>query len=372
MLSNPMLDVAIGLIFMYLLLSTIVTVLQEFIASTLKLRNRNLQRAIVELIGKANKKSFFAHPLIFPLFQGDLDDNGTPKSGGPAYVPKRSFALAVLDLKGRNKDAATANDAEAPAFALARFFEDAGSAVGFATRMNRFGVTADEVIAQIPNVQVKAAAADALSAAVGELKSSTDVVATAIQELERLFDSSMDRASGWYKVNAQWIAFFIGLFLAVLLNVDTIHVGRNLWQNEELRAAAVQSAGAHLAGAEGQEQLGAFCAAEAGDAEGADGELDLAAWEKFRDCALRESKAALTSLQEVGYPIGWVSGERGWPTFQPEQSAVEAVIGILLTAMALSLGASFWFDLLGRFMKIRMTGKREATETPGSLPSRSP
>ena len=51
MLSNPMLDFAIGLMFLYLLLSIIVTVLQEFISSTLKLRNGNLQRAIVELLG---------------------------------------------------------------------------------------------------------------------------------------------------------------------------------------------------------------------------------------------------------------------------------------------------------------------------------
>ncbi|MEZ5904493.1 MAG: hypothetical protein R3C69_05070 [Geminicoccaceae bacterium] len=364
MLSNPMLDVAIGLIFMYLLLSIIVTVLQEFIAATLKLRNKNLQRAIVELVGHENKRRFFAHPLIFPLFRGGLDENGTPEAGGPAYIPKRSFALTVLDLQGRGEaETDPVLQRPSPAFALASFFEDAESAVGLATRMTKFGATADEVIARIPNAAVKTAATDALSAAVGELKSSTDVVATAIQELERLFDSTMDRASGWYKVNAQRIAFGIGLFIAVLLNVDTIHVGRELWQNEDLRAAVVEAAGAYLGGAEGQGQLGAFCVAEAGGApdaaDNAGAELDAATWEKIRACTLRESRAALTALEEVGYPIGWA----GYLQLQPGQTWPTGVIGFLLTALALSLGASFWFDLLGKFMKIRMTGTREATAT---------
>ncbi len=98
MLLNPMLDVAIGLIFMYLLLSIIVTVVQEFIASTFKLRNKNLVRAIVELSGSDNKANFFEHPLISPLFRGDVDEKGAPKKGGPSYIPKRNFALAILAL----------------------------------------------------------------------------------------------------------------------------------------------------------------------------------------------------------------------------------------------------------------------------------
>ena len=74
MLSNPMLGVAINLIFMYLLLSIIVTMVQEFIASTLRLHSRNLVKAVEELIEAINKKDFYNHPLIFPLFRGEVDD----------------------------------------------------------------------------------------------------------------------------------------------------------------------------------------------------------------------------------------------------------------------------------------------------------
>jgi len=36
---------------------------------------------------------------------------------------------------------------------------------------------------------------------------------------------------------------------------------------------------------------------------------------------------------------------------------LQQFIGILLTAMAVSLGAPFWFDILKKFMSIRAVGK---------------
>jgi hypothetical protein len=43
----------------------------------------------------------------------------------------------------------------------------------------------------------------------------------------------------------------------------------------------------------------------------------------------------------------------------PKQPALfwTKILGILLTAIAASLGAPFWFDLLNRFVSIRSTGK---------------
>ena len=52
------------------------------------------------------------------------------------------------------------------------------------------------------------------------------------------------------------------------------------------------------------------------------------------------------------------------PRGQPNQQRGWVIIGILITGLALSLGASFWFDLLGKFMNVLMTGKREVTSPP--------
>ena len=280
------------------------------------------------------------------MFRGGLNDNGDPKEGGPAYIPKRNFALAVLDRQGRGEaETDPVTERPSPAFALAKFFEDADSGVGLSTRVAKFGATADNVIGKITNETVKTAATNALTAAVGELKTSTDVVDTAIKELEGLFDSTMDRASGWFKVNAQRIALVIGVVVALVLNVDTIHVGKQLWANEDLRARAVAAADAYYTTTEGQRQLTALCVAEATEnpaAAAADGAaatpptLDLAAWQKVKDCTEREIREATSELAEVGYPIGWTGWEGGLPAGQPDQNLGWAIVGILITGLALS------------------------------------
>jgi hypothetical protein len=372
MFGNPMLDVAIGLIFLYLMLSIIVTVLQEFITSFLKLRNKNLRAAIVELIGQQNKKVFFEHPLIFPLFKGDLTAEGDPQKGGPAYIPKRNFALAILNLLATSKASlplAGSGDSPAlpPAFALARFFADAASGVGLDERIKKFDETASGLVANIQDETIRHAAQDALKSAVGELKTATDVVETAVKELESLFDSSMARAAGWYKVNAQYIALVISVLLAATLNADSIYVGQRLWADEALRNQAVAAAEAYYQSRQGQEQLGSLCRAEVtGEADQTS--LNAEQWQKVKECTEREIKEAMDTLTAAEYPIGWKGwqGDSWLPRGQPDQDFAWSVLGMLLTGLAVSLGSSFWFDLLGRFMNVRMTGKREdiATSAP--------
>lgn len=457
MLSNPMLDVAIGLVLLYLLLSIIVTVLQEFLSSWLRLRNANLVTAIGELVGKGveDKEKFFKHPLLSPLFHGDIDPaSGIPKFP-PAYVPRRNFALAVLDLQSRRavspavaprpteathlttapqggasrepvedliaadqtermpistQDLSTRRDTRstseqnlAPAYELAAFFQDARSGVGLSSRIKKFEASAAVLAREIADEDIRNVATGALMAAVREIKTATDVVDTAVKELENLFDSTMDRAAGWYKVNAQWIALAIGVLLALTLNVDTIYIARQLSANDVLRARAVAAADAYYTSTGGQAELAKICTSEMATTKlpatttavtdnanavkvaGATAttastppspDAVLTDWEKVKDCVVHQINNATAELAAVGYPIGWTGWQGGWPwpiqdgrpIGQPSQNLGWTIVGILITGLALSLGASFWFDLLGKFMNVRMTGKREPTAL-SSLPT---
>ncbi len=358
MLGNPMLDVAIGLIFFYVLLSTIITVLQEFISSFLKWRNENLRMAIAELIGEVNKKDFFEHPLILPLFQGGVNGSGDPIEGGPSYIPKRNFALTVFDLQrknGRSSTGPVADPAQPPAFALAQFFIDAASSGTLAERIKQFDKTATGLIGNIKNATVQKAATDALTAAVSELKTATDIVDTAVKEIEFLFDSVMDRASGWYKVKAQRVALMISLVLAVILNADTIYLAQRLWQDEALRTQSVAAAEAFYQSNAGQTQLNSLCKTTV---QTADKELTAEQWQAVKDCTQEKIKEAMNQLTTAGYPIGW--------PWKPDQNPYLMFAGWMLTALALSLGSGFWFDVLGKFMNVRMTGKREETASSSS------
>ena len=64
MFDHPIIDVGLGLIFLYIVLSLIASAIQEWIASLFSLRARNLHTGIQNLIGDAYVKRVYGHPLI--------------------------------------------------------------------------------------------------------------------------------------------------------------------------------------------------------------------------------------------------------------------------------------------------------------------
>ena len=80
MFDNVILDVAIGLLFIYCLYSLFATIINEIIASALSLRRRKLFHAISRMLTDEGKSplgtilldGFFAHPLIKYMNSGFL------------------------------------------------------------------------------------------------------------------------------------------------------------------------------------------------------------------------------------------------------------------------------------------------------------
>ncbi len=69
--------------------------------------------------------------------------------------------------------------------------------------------------------------------------------------------------------------------------------------------------------------------------------------------------ATLNEIDELRLPLGW----EAW--LEPENySSYDAntwllkVMGLLLTIVAVSLGAPFWFDVLNRLVNLRMSGAK--------------
>jgi hypothetical protein len=139
MFNTTILDVAIGMIFIYLLLSLMCTAANEIIELRLKKRAIDLERGIRELLDpeSASKPPFhgrgisrffqvvaatvsryppnpgaadivrdlYNHPLVNGLFAGRYENSGIANRRSviarttlPSYVPARNFALALMDL----------------------------------------------------------------------------------------------------------------------------------------------------------------------------------------------------------------------------------------------------------------------------------
>jgi len=165
----------------------------------------------------------------------------------------------------------------------------------------------------------------------GRLKSVLDVLwrdanqdaAELRKRIEDWFDSAMERVAGWYRRLVQFLLLSIGLALAIGLNINTLTITQRLWSDAPLRTAVV-------------EQAQRAVPPSATDANGVKSALD-------------NVQSGLKTLDGLSLPMGWGKAIR--PT-----APVTAVAGWLLTAAAVSLGAPFWFDLLGRFTRLRATG----------------
>ena len=275
MLDHPIVDVALGLILLYSTLSLVASVVKEWISSVLGLRAKNLEKGIQTLIGKAHAARLYGHPLVSTLAK---------EKKLPSYIGSGTFASVVVDLLAHDENG---KSLVVPKDRAAKLVDRVGD---------------DPVLG--PTLR-------ALSNAGAE------TVADLRREIADWFDEGMNRVSGWYRRKAQGYIFVIGAVVAISANASTVHVVRDLWEDDALRYSLAQHA-----------------VAVAGDAESSG--------------TLQVPEDLLAS-----FPLGWEGvsdwGWGGWGTH---------LLGWLFTAAAVSLGAPFWFDLLSRVAKLRGTGGR--------------
>ena len=103
MFGSETLDIAIGIIFIFILVSIICSAIREGIEAWLKTRAAYLEYGIRELLhdkaGVGLAKSFYQHPLIHSLFLSDYSPKDIAKSPGllanganlPSYIPSKNF-----------------------------------------------------------------------------------------------------------------------------------------------------------------------------------------------------------------------------------------------------------------------------------------
>jgi hypothetical protein len=199
MLGMQTLDVAIGLIFVYLVMSLVCTALREFGASMTNARSRNLEDGIGALLTTL-APAFYGHALI-----QSLNENGKK----PSYIPARTFAMALLDVV-------------APA---------SGHGPATADELR-------EAIAKIENERVRTSLLVLLNDANGDLVKLQ-------HNIEGWFENAMERVSAWYKRRTQWILVALAALIAFGANVDTIRITNALSHDKATRDALVAQAQAY-------------------------------------------------------------------------------------------------------------------------------
>lgn len=337
-----LLNVLIGLSLVYVIFSTLASAFFELIENIFKQRGRLLARGIGQVLdmtackaaaAKANATNaltaFYEHPLINALFDGTYTPEGRNL---PSYIPPERFARTVLLL---------AEDA-------------AGSPAASDNPFVKLKTLAERLLARqtLAQGQSHAQALEAM--------------------LVEHFNASMDRVSGWFARYARWVLLLIGLLLAMSANVDTIRIIRTLAMDPVLAERIADSAASYVEQRSQDSPGAALCLAAPTPAEApADGAPQGKAGTGDFDqqlCQIRQNRLLAESL---GLPLGW-KGDFGETLGKgPGHHAFWLKsVGLLLTALALSFGAAFWFDLLSQLVKLRSAVKPDPEPEP--VPPKKP
>ena len=305
MFGSLMLDVAIGMALVYLLLSFVAAAVREGIESWLKDRSKFLRRGIAELLrDEGLTTDLFNHPQISALYRGTYEE-ATQARQLPSYIPARNFALALMDIAVRGRDANAAGEASAGSAPL--------SVAAIRQNVTRIG---NPAVQRVVLSSIDLSGGDFERARVG---------------IEQWFDSAMDRVSGWYRHRTQRILIFTGIIVAMIANVDTIRLAHKLYNDPGQRQLAVAMAGE--------------IAKEPPPAQG--GQPATTAGGARADSL---AGVMIKRLDALELPIGWPDASFGRDWYM-------RILGWFITGAAISLGAPFWFDLLNRMMVIRSTVK---------------
>jgi len=278
MLGSTVLEVAIGLTFCYGTVALIVSTLQEALAAAFRLRANTLLAGVKSMLNDPRfdglARAVYLHPLVNPHTDG-TQPNERDMRTRPSYIEPAHFAIALVDS----------------------LWKVPGDFVQLSN-----------AIETIPDPQLRQVMRGLYGRA-RDLQQFQDMLAG-------WFDNAMARMSGTYKRRQLLISLLLALLLAILFNIDSIHLFRTLWQQPALAA--------HLH-----------------DAPGA---LDPAVFDAM-----------------MALPIGWTR-------FPPVANADFAlqVAGWIVTASTALFGAPFWFDLMQRVVRMRSTGTRPE-ETPLAL-----
>jgi hypothetical protein len=313
----PALDVAIGLIVMYFVLSVVCSAINETLAMAFSWRAAFLEKGLKQFLTDEHRTKLL---------------DRVPPDNRPAYIDPKVFSSTLMEIL---IDAGK-NDAGGPV-QKARTAVDGMEDSAIKTRLLRTIDAADQDVARVRS------------------------------GLEEYFNATMDRVSGLYKRRVQTVMLVLAAVVALAANADTFHVANNLWKNPQLRSAVTSKANS-LAQA-GQQQGPTGPTGPTGPQGSTSTACDTSPQQCFEQ-AIQQVSSDVSRVKELNLPIGWASANS-------PHSAVDVVgkaAGLLVTIIALTMGAPFWFDALGRLARLRFAGVKPPTTstTANNEPKRPP
>jgi hypothetical protein len=400
--GSAALEVAVGLLFLYFLLSSICSSIHELFASALKWRAKNLEFALGNLINDPDLlKQVINHPLIRSMGQtpspvrGQLRDQ-TTLEGQPSYIPRQTFSAALLHALSNPPTLADAERdwtvditrVRRSAFVLATNDVNAAKqltgqallAVMEQTRDPRAAAEGLDSLKQhlqaglaatptppgaappqidlskaanvdqvylalktLPDGAPKDWALHEVEAARHELDAASYKIADVRAGFETWFDDAMDRTSGLYKRNTLRVLAVIALVLTLATGADSIRFITRLYVDSTLRTQLAQEASS-----------AALAQPSATTGQPATGQPATGQSLPSQSSSV---SATLSQIELVSTLFGYADV----PATFDARFVISRIAGEALTIFALLMGAPFWFELLVKLVNLRGSGPPPAS-----------
>lgn len=325
------LEIVIGLIFVYLLLSLLASIVQELMSNLISLRGRLLLKSVAQLLeldDKDAKKALydkFKNSKVYQKYQTQT----LIGSKLPSYLSSSQFLSVVKDMlkvpqvegeaaEGAVIDRSVDAAVDSTELSVVKDTDLRNSLEMLQYHVNTGGRSLDDTIKAEVNQ------AEAM--------------------VSQYFNEMMDIASAWYRRNVQYILILIGLTIAVVFDADTFEIYQNLGNNSSSRQEVLQIATDFV----NNDKIEVYQTTPSDSAALSERTTEETVTK------IDSLKTQLTTLiqNEITNPssplgLGWSnlpSGTWGW---------VLKFFGWILTALAISLGAPFWYDLLKTLVSVR-------------------
>jgi hypothetical protein len=297
MVGSGVIDFVIGMLFVFLVFSLVVSGINEAITRLLASRSRQLWRSLKELLDggaadgdqrprkdvAATKDSPLSTRLYVSPFISQLEIAVRDQRSRLSHIPSTAFSRGLIDALDSERDGVP---------------------------------SVDRLLSILRGLPEGSPIKKPLLTIANEAGASID---TLRRDIGEWFDNRMEALSAIYRKKTKWFLLLLGLIVAVSLNVDAIGAAKQFYRDEALRSAVAQQA----------VTVAATCQ-----------EKDVP---DVEECTRNAVSDVDGSIQ---LPVGWngmtLSDVNGWQ-----------VLGWLLAAVALGQGAPFWFDLLRKTGRLR-------------------
>ncbi|MFQ5616043.1 MAG: hypothetical protein ACE5GO_06255 [Anaerolineales bacterium] len=321
---STIIEVVLGMIVIYYILSLTVSTLTSITTKLLEIRAKDLENYLSSLYTSQDPLEKITRDTQA------LKEHVEPVLNHALLAPYRPVRLGRTGLREYKAEKIPAGKYVT---ALLNQYEPAKETIdGILESYPQMDASAADLVAKFEMMKEKIPADSVIGKALDDLTAGIEKnVNTARDSFVSWFDGVMSKATTAYSAHTKIFVFIFAFIVSFGLAVDSIDLVIQLWEQPSLRATTSAKATA-ITESESLTQNG-----EIQDQELADMVQDLG--------------SLLDELESLEFTFHWwnTTPERGWPS---------RFLGILITFVAVAQGAPFWYDLL---RKVTSTTKGKQT-----------